>query len=267
MNSQTVTPPDRDSLVALDALLRIRESGALNSLISNSNSLMTSSSDIASGKRESMASCSSSLQTHLASRLSSLLPINAASVLFSNSNQQNAVLAATAAQLRMAAVSNHWGNGLLATGNGHSMSRGMSPSLSSTPAGAMAGAPRPRQESFDLQSIVSSPEKKVKSPEPTSSIRQEKVAEALRSKPQRGRKRDDLSETERLELTRTRNREHAKSTRVRKKARYQELLDREELYLQQQEQEDIEFQKRNSIQTIISLRQDMLRDHIQQQSG
>jgi hypothetical protein len=44
-------------------------------------------------------------------------------------------------------------------------------------------------------------------------VRKEKVAAALRSKPQRGRKREDLSEKERLELTRTRNREHAKSTR------------------------------------------------------
>jgi hypothetical protein len=44
-------------------------------------------------------------------------------------------------------------------------------------------------------------------------LRQEKVVEALKSKPQRGKRRDDLSETERMELTRTRNREHAKSTR------------------------------------------------------
>lgn len=211
MNSQPVTTPDRDSLVALDALLRIRESGALNSLISNSNSLSTPSGEIGSGNRQSLAP--SSLQTHLAARLSSLLPINAASVLFNNSNQQNAVLAATAAQLRMAAAST-WGNGLLATGNSHSMSSGVSPSLSSTPVGTMASTPRPRYESFDLQSTVSSPEKKVESPEPSPSIRKEKVAEALRSKPQRGRKRDDLSETERLELTRTRNREHAKSTRL-----------------------------------------------------
>ncbi len=132
MNSQPVTTPDRDSLVALDALLRIRESGALNSLISKSNSLSTPSGEIGSGNRESLAP--SSLQTHLAARLSSLLPINAASVLFNNSNQQNAVLAATAAQLRMAAAST-WGNGLLTAGNGHSMSSGVSPSLSSTPVG------------------------------------------------------------------------------------------------------------------------------------
>ena len=44
-------------------------------------------------------------------------------------------------------------------------------------------------------------------------IRQEQIDAALRSKPQRGRKRENLSVLERLELTRTRNREHAKSTR------------------------------------------------------
>jgi hypothetical protein len=44
-------------------------------------------------------------------------------------------------------------------------------------------------------------------------VRRSKIESALRSKPQRGRKRDDLSEEERIELTRTRNREHAKSTR------------------------------------------------------
>jgi hypothetical protein len=44
-------------------------------------------------------------------------------------------------------------------------------------------------------------------------MRQDKIDAALRSKPQRGRKRENLSVMERLELTRTRNREHAKSTR------------------------------------------------------
>jgi hypothetical protein len=44
-------------------------------------------------------------------------------------------------------------------------------------------------------------------------IRKEEVEAALRSKPQRGRKRENLNAEERLELTRTRNREHAKSTR------------------------------------------------------
>ncbi len=44
-------------------------------------------------------------------------------------------------------------------------------------------------------------------------VRSEKVRDALNSKPQRGKKRRNLNELERLELTRTRNREHAKSTR------------------------------------------------------
>ena len=44
-------------------------------------------------------------------------------------------------------------------------------------------------------------------------IRIGEVEAALRSKPQRGRKRENLNAEERLELTRTRNREHAKSTR------------------------------------------------------
>ncbi len=53
------------------------------------------------------------------------------------------------------------------------------------------------------------------SPSPSADelIRREEVEAALKSKPQRGRKRENLSVLERLELTRTRNREHAKSTR------------------------------------------------------
>lgn len=44
-------------------------------------------------------------------------------------------------------------------------------------------------------------------------IRSSEIAAALKSKPQRGRKRENLSGLERQELTRTRNREHAKTTR------------------------------------------------------
>lgn len=44
-------------------------------------------------------------------------------------------------------------------------------------------------------------------------IRKEEIEAALKSKPQRGRKRENLSGLERQELTRTRNREHAKTTR------------------------------------------------------
>ena len=49
-------------------------------------------------------------------------------------------------------------------------------------------------------------------------VRTTEIEAALRSKPQRGKKRDNLSDLERLELTRTRNREHAKSTRYVKVA-------------------------------------------------
>eukprot|EP00814_Leptocylindrus_danicus_P019453 CAMPEP_0116042960 /NCGR_PEP_ID=MMETSP0321-20121206/26039_1 /TAXON_ID=163516 /ORGANISM="Leptocylindrus danicus var. danicus, Strain B650" /LENGTH=583 /DNA_ID=CAMNT_0003523613 /DNA_START=100 /DNA_END=1851 /DNA_ORIENTATION=+ len=66
--------------------------------------------------------------------------------------------------------------------------------------------------------------KKNKKSSHEANIRKEEVEAALRSKPQRGRKRENLSEQERLELTRTRNREHAKTTRNRKKARYDELV-------------------------------------------
>ena len=41
----------------------------------------------------------------------------------------------------------------------------------------------------------------------------EKVEAAFRSKPQPGKKREDLNDRERLELTRARNREHAKIAR------------------------------------------------------
>jgi hypothetical protein len=49
-------------------------------------------------------------------------------------------------------------------------------------------------------------------------VRTTEIEAALRSKPQRGKKRDNLNALERLELTRTRNREHAKSTRYVKVA-------------------------------------------------
>ena len=44
-------------------------------------------------------------------------------------------------------------------------------------------------------------------------VRSAKIRDALNSKPQRGKKRQNLSDFERQELTRTRNREHARSTR------------------------------------------------------
>jgi hypothetical protein len=44
-------------------------------------------------------------------------------------------------------------------------------------------------------------------------VRTDMIQDALNSKSQRGKKRCNLNDVERLELTRTRNREHAKCTR------------------------------------------------------
>mmetsp|Transcript_41779 Transcript_41779/g.64357 ORF Transcript_41779/g.64357 Transcript_41779/m.64357 type:complete len:416 (-) Transcript_41779:125-1372(-) len=89
-------------------------------------------------------------------------------------------------------------------------------------------------------------------------VRKEKVEAALRSKPQRGRKREDLSEKERLELTRTRNREHAKSTRIRKKARYQELLDCEQKLIAMEKIEILRHKRAESVVRFLSIRQRMI---------
>lgn len=76
--------------------------------------------------------------------------------------------------------------------------------------------PKVGQQSEEQQPRLQTPPLNVESTATAAmdpSLRQEKIEAALRSKPQRGRKRDNLSVEERLELTRTRNREHAKSTR------------------------------------------------------
>lgn len=54
---------------------------------------------------------------------------------------------------------------------------------------------------------------KQKTPGQRATISVQKVEAALRSEPQRGKKRTNLTEEERNELTRTRNREHARNTR------------------------------------------------------
>jgi hypothetical protein len=89
-------------------------------------------------------------------------------------------------------------------------------------------------------------------------VRKEQVEAALRSAPQRGRKREDLSELERMELTRTRNREHARSTRIRKKARYQELLDCEQQLDHVVQQENVQQKRRSVILEFLALRRSML---------
>jgi hypothetical protein len=93
-------------------------------------------------------------------------------------------------------------------------------------------------------------------------IRQQEIEKALLSKPQRGRKRANLNEVERLELTRTRNREHAKSTRIRKKMRYEELLDCEKKILELEEREDLKYRRRCGVIGLLALRQQMLQEQI-----
>lgn len=99
------------------------------------------------------------------------------------------------------------------------------------------------------------------------SIRREKVEAALRSKPQRGRKRENLSDLERVELTRTRNREHAKSTRLRKKARYQELLDCEEKLKEVEEEDEFHESRRNCVLNFLKIREDNMRSALSKESG
>jgi len=113
-------------------------------------------------------------------------------------------------------------------------------------------------------------------------IHSDKINAALKSKPQRGKKRDNLNAFERLELTRTRNREHAKSTRsayftfngyhfvsinvfsekslcitiirLRKKARYEELMDREVMYFEHQREKERDEARRRHLVLFMDLR-------------
>mmetsp|Transcript_4402 Transcript_4402/g.8417 ORF Transcript_4402/g.8417 Transcript_4402/m.8417 type:complete len:537 (-) Transcript_4402:131-1741(-) len=82
----------------------------------------------------------------------------------------------------------------------------------------------------------------------------EEVIEALASKPQRGRKRSNLTEAQRQELTRTRNRQHAKSTRERKKARLDELTAIEEQYFTLKQERELDASRRHVVQAVVAMR-------------
>ena len=99
------------------------------------------------------------------------------------------------------------------------------------------------------------------SPESTAAeaVRREQIQAALQSKPQRGKKRKNLTENERLELTRTRNREHARSTRNRKKARYDELLAKEDAYDKFERQLYLDQARRQTVVDFLNVRQQMVR--------
>jgi hypothetical protein len=89
-------------------------------------------------------------------------------------------------------------------------------------------------------------------------VRRDIIEAALLSQPQRGRKRDNLSLVERLELTRTRNREHAKSTRIRKKLRHQELIDKESQLRSILKKEEMNKRQCQRVLEYINLRQSTL---------
>jgi len=95
---------------------------------------------------------------------------------------------------------------------------------------------------------------------PPGIIRSEEIQAALMSKPQRGRKRGNLSELERLELTRTRNREHAKSTRERKKARYQELISNEEKLKHMEDRYNLYDGRRQCLIKLMTVRSAMINE-------
>jgi len=84
------------------------------------------------------------------------------------------------------------------------------------------------------------------------SVRTDKIQDALNSRPQRGKKRRNLNEQERLELTRTRNREHAKCTRMKKKARHMELLEMEQMYLVLKAKQELNSSRRSRLIEIIA---------------
>lgn len=83
-------------------------------------------------------------------------------------------------------------------------------------------------------------------------VRTDEVEKALMSKPQRGKKRNNLNNDERKELTRSRNRLHAKTTRQRKKARYDELVDCEQKYLQFMQEKAQSDSRKNSVLKFIA---------------
>lgn len=87
-------------------------------------------------------------------------------------------------------------------------------------------------------------------------IRKEEVEKALRSKPQRGRKRSNLNHDERQELARTRNREHAKSTRMRKKLRLEELLKIESNYREVMQREQLKQSRVAKARELLQRRQE-----------
>lgn len=147
------------------------------------------------------------------------------------------------------------------TGNGIPsilLRQGASSRRSSTTSSAVLGSELTRRRAESLGSLPNTSSSSLATQESKPAVRKEKIIEALKSENQRGKKRQDLNDMERLELTRTRNREHAKSTRLRKKARYDELLKFEEHMQSILKTNDLREERENCVQNFLSVRQDML---------
>jgi len=98
-------------------------------------------------------------------------------------------------------------------------------------------------------------------------IVKEKVKAALESQHQRGKKRNNLNANERLELTRSRNREHAKSTRLRKKARYEELEKSEIKLTRLLESKDLQEERVRYMKQFLLARQHMLNKSVHEDAS
>ncbi len=85
-----------------------------------------------------------------------------------------------------------------------------------------------------------------------------KVEKALRSQPQRGKKRTDLTVEERNELTRKRNREHARNTRMRKKVREMELEENQKTLQSFLASKKLHSERIECLKQFIAARQNMI---------
>jgi len=226
---------DQDSLVAMDALLQIgqgtrSESNIPSSFRASKNVIVTSSTPCRASCDERPKERLSEAQNNITATIKSLFPFNASNVYLSQTGHHPVAIAASHA----AAVSSGWKGAIAGTsGMLTQFSSGISSRLMLpvTEAQRLAGGEQPNLAATGAgDTSTAHVRRSSDSISSSSPIRVEKVEEALRSKPQRGRKRDDLNENERVELTRTRNREHAKSTRYAM-SRWNQFLMRYSFYV------------------------------------
>jgi hypothetical protein len=202
---------DKDSLIALDALLNIGSS-AVPRGAGGFGSNNVGSQVVERNLKPLMGAGFSTVQL---SAISAMLSLNASLGCLppSGSLAYNQLIAARAAAATIQSQNSYsmvastgFGNGLIqSTAGNHSTARPESRNDEKRVLLPSSGDGGTR--------MVTSTTEKNNPANKEQVFRQEKVEAALRSKAQRGRKRDNLSVSERLELTRTRNREHAKCTR------------------------------------------------------